>query len=166
MYGCSRSTCKGSQSSSCWRIEYFTNMSNMSMIEKCGLDELLCASGSHGALCGSCSNGFSYSSSEKKCKSCNNSNMAPVFVLIALVLFACLVALLLPRGYTPSKVLFFSQWLQGSTKCLPPGTFRVLWSNYQVGVWFFSFCGVLPELTLLVPRLLVFYLLFISSFPC
>lgn len=125
LYRCPRLTCKGSKpdSSECWQS---TNIS------KCDADALLCHTGARGPLCGSCSEGFLYSSSLQKCVGCGESWGLVGF--IALVIIAVAVQATKIRLQKTFVSVVGTQLIEtvkysrfwGTARQIDSGTFRVL----------------------------------------
>jgi hypothetical protein len=145
IYECIRQTCKGSTenaaresrvlvktddesvyNSSCWSSDKYAENDAY-----CDANALLCRYGSFGPLCGSCIDTFIYSTIEDDCQECTSSWIfGTVFLIlgsIALAIFA-----LFHWGYLHLPVYARRWWLVGVTEHLDSGTFRVVWSTYQI----------------------------------
>jgi hypothetical protein len=99
----------------------------------CDSDNLLCKEGSRGALCGSCEDAFIYSSAERVCVACDESQTRTlIFVgttagaaLVVGGLFFSGALQRMPRWVSNSQVA-------GAFRQIDSGALRVAWANYQV----------------------------------
>ena len=145
MYECIRRTCIGSvenaametrrlagsgtevgYNSSCWSLDNYAHNGAY-----CDTNTLLCRYGSYGPLCGSCVDTFVYSTIDDDCQECTSSWIfGTIFLIlgsIGLTIFA-----LFHWGYLHLPVYARRWWLIGITDHLDSGTFRVVWSTYQI----------------------------------
>ena len=113
---------------SCWnRMAYYNDSENLD----CDADRLLCRYGSSGPLCSTCIDNYVYSNAHKVCQECRTSWVFAATVFsIGSVSLALYSALRTGRLILPS---FFSRWwVVGTLRQIDSGTFRVLWSSYQI----------------------------------
>ena len=108
----------------CWRN---------SMIESdiCQSSSLQCTSGAIGPLCGGCDTGFFYSTTDLLCHPCSAPVLATV-ILLVVGLFLVVIIGALYTGLLRIPVVIRQTWVYGALSRLDSGTFRVVWSNYQV----------------------------------
>ena len=145
MYECIRQTCVGTvdinsdaarrltetsientYNVSCWSYEsYSVNDA------ECDSSTLMCRYGSYGPLCGSCIVDYVYSRSDNECQACTSSW---IFGTVVLVIGACIF-----MTFIAFHLEFFSLplnskrwWIFGIARQVDSGTFRVLWSTYQI----------------------------------
>ena len=117
--------------SSCW--DRFTYNASVRLTEggACNANALLCRYGSAGPLCSTCMDNFIYSSAEKMCIECNASRtFAVVICSLGLAGLALYAAIYTGRLLVP--VFVQRWWLVGMFRQIDSGTFRVLWSSYQI----------------------------------
>jgi hypothetical protein len=118
---------------SCWDFRSYSG--NVGYEKgRCNADELLCVPGANGPLCGSCKDGFIYSSADRTCIACKASMARVIVALGTLACVALLVALTFVRA-RPSRALaefMKTFWLWGILRQVDGGALRVAWSNYQV----------------------------------
>ena len=144
-YECIRRTCIGSienaaaesrllaeanteliHNSSCWSLENYANNGAY-----CDPNLLLCRYGSYGPLCGSCIETFIYSTIEDDCQECTSSWIFGT-IFITLGGFGLGIFALFHFGYFRLPLYARRWWLVGITEHLDSGTFRVVWSTYQI----------------------------------
>ena len=138
VFRCPRQTCTGASEEqpggrrltvgdSCWAKRSYSPGSNLT----CNADELLCTTGAAGPLCGSCVEGYSYSSSTLTCIECNDAGFHA-----ALVIGACLVlgalALALFAGRLKVPAWLSRSWPVQTLRQIDGGALRVCWATYQV----------------------------------
>jgi hypothetical protein len=163
IYKCPRETCvqqtttttserrltSGADDGSCWDIAAYSDGSidDDDDDSACNSDKLLCKEGARGALCGSCEEAYIYSSAERVCVACDESQ-ALVLVLGGIAAGVALVAAglyysgalqRLPGWVARSQVL-------GVLRQIDSGAIRVAWANYQVYYLF------IPSLLTLLQR--------------
>jgi hypothetical protein len=100
----------------------------------CNSDELMCMAGSGGPLCGSCTDGFVYSSAGRVCAECDTQRRAVVLGgcggigIVAIAVYAG------ARHFRRGKLLKWvaGSWVLGIAKQVDSSALRVAWSNYQV----------------------------------
>ena len=124
MFPCARSTCKGvknfSAHESCWGAAGYEETSG-----RCVPDRLLCNKGSTGYLCGSCIDGFTFSSAQAKCVKCGSSNSTlPLILAAVLVVVAVVAVALYVNGFKPPPVVARMAVFQSLGK-LDKGTLKV-----------------------------------------
>jgi len=139
IHKCQRSTCTKNrymlsnlssteESSSCWIANQSSFVFNYDMNNhKCGSTKLLCLEGAEGPLCGSCKEGYLYSSETNSCKSCNDSR----FKTSTYVIMGFIIVL----GCTVIVIYFSGQKFQDAKKFLSgfdSGSLKVLWVTYQI----------------------------------
>jgi hypothetical protein len=148
-YACSRSTCKGVMSSygssslreqrrlnanatvddgadslDCWRLS--ANKSDV-----CQSDVLQCTLGATGPLCGSCDDGYFFSTNDLLCQSCSAPKQRTViFLSLYLIIGAVVVSLYTGILNIPNRMQ--QTVIFGILNKFDSGTLRVVWSNYQV----------------------------------
>jgi hypothetical protein len=100
----------------------------------CSSDELLCMVGANSPLCGSCDDGFIFSSAERICVPCGISNERAftVFGACAAVTLFGLVLHIWVRRIGKLPAFIEKSWVWGVLKQIDDGALRVAWSNYQV----------------------------------
>jgi hypothetical protein len=150
IYKCPRSTCSptpaankkrsqrrqlgssgGGAVTGCWNAAEYTSHEGA-----CNSDSLLCSHGARGPLCGSCDDGFIYSSAERVCVACGVSQTR-VLVAVGVVLFVAFFAVGLRSSAHHFRQLSLSKWAEsswvlGTLRQIDSGALRVAWSNYQV----------------------------------
>ena len=122
-----QSTAAGSELS-CWSVSHYTDTGPAS---ECNSDALQCRKGSEGVLCGHCSEDFVYSSSAKICVECSVS-WAYAGTLLSVGTGALFITFLLFTGRINLPRSVQQWWVVGVCRQFDSGTFRTLWSTYQV----------------------------------
>ena len=142
IYTCPRQTCTGAKEQVsagrrqrrldedqdlCWDQTSYSSQASAA----CNADELLCAEGASGPLCGSCVAGFSYSNSRLVCVECREAK-AQAFAVIGggLLLGVLAVAAFAGTLRLPACVLN-SRPAQALAQ-IDSGTLRVCWTSYQI----------------------------------
>jgi hypothetical protein len=162
VYRCPRDTCNPANNAggdpansrrvsvskeSCWlSASYSTHEYDDDYV--CSTDKLLCMEGARSPLCGSCDDGYIYSSAERVCLTCDVSQ-ARAFA-VAAVAVAALIALSLflwvrKVGKLPSCME--DSWAWGVLKQVDGGALKVVWSNYQVTSSWPALFHIKPTLT-------------------
>jgi hypothetical protein len=100
-------------------------------VTECDPGELLCTDGAAGPLCGSCLDGFTYSSSERQCAACDVAWLSAGVLLGALLAAGCIV-LALRSGRVRLPGCLERSWLVGAMRSVDSGTTRVVWGTYQI----------------------------------
>jgi hypothetical protein len=150
IYKCPRATCAPAEAqttylrlvrgleppdaSLCWDMAAYTNGDGTSG-SSCNSDRLLCKDGSHGALCGSCDNGFIYSSAERVCVACAAS-IDRVLALVGAAVGAALVggAVYFSGAHHRLPACSALSWVMDIAREVDSGALRVAWANYQVNL--------------------------------
>jgi len=145
---CYRATCIGASlnksMNDCWgvrddRWSFQTlessngNTTNQSGVQTfdCGENRLLCLPGSRGPLCGSCDQGYIYSSTSRVCTSCS-ANRVYAAVAIGVCLACCVCAFGLYAGYVRLPTWVAESSTVGILRQLDSGMFRICWSTLQI----------------------------------
>ncbi len=144
-YPCTRATCKGASNSSqvrrrlgadatvnnfgtdtlgCWRIS-----ANKS--DACQSHSLQCQSGAIGIFCGSCDDGFYYSSTDLFCRPCDDLKQKTLAILSTYIFVGVVVGMLY-SGFLRIPQSMQHSMMLGLFQHFDSGTLRVVWSNYQV----------------------------------
>ena len=125
LYRCPRLTCKGSDPDDyqeCWTA---------SNISRCSARKLLCVTGAKGPLCGSCVQGFVYSSSQRTCIECGESWIFAGSLLGAGLAVGCFV-LGLYMGRLTLPAFLENSVFAAILRDVDSGTFRVVFNAYQL----------------------------------
>lgn len=133
VYLCERETCQGAvKGSDCWnRASFFT--------PACQDSTLTCKEGSLGPLCGSCMDGFTYSSSLRVCTTCADWTVSVVITSGALVCIGFLgyVSNKCPRRLPLSIIV---SWSLAIVKHIDMAKYKILWSTVRhafIKIFFF-----------------------------
>ena len=129
LYPCKRETCTGSgpDDDKCWSRSSFHEGKRSEVNSECKADALLCAVGSSGPLCGSCTPGFIYRANVKSCGPCDEAQATTLYGVIAgLVLVALAGAV--AAGLIPSP----SPSLSHICRSIDSGSLKVCWATYQI----------------------------------
>jgi hypothetical protein len=131
--GTTRQRALAAPSQSCWAAASYLGENGDEGIA-CSPDILMCSDGARSPLCGSCEEGFIYSSSKRVCTACAASQLrAGVItgVCAVLTLLTILIVWWVRRHRElPSWLAKCSLW--GIFKHVDGGALKVAWSNYQV----------------------------------
>jgi len=132
VYRCIHKTCdRDYMNESCWLASYLNETwFEEKGMKECNSDSLQCAKGSHGALCGSCKDGYIFSSTEQNCIRCGEAWINVIPMLIFLMLGIVFVYLVRTDRITFGNCASDS-WL-GMLRRIDSGLMRVVWSNYQI----------------------------------
>lgn len=117
--------------SSCWNRFTYNESVRRAEGDACNANTILCRYGSAGPLCSTCTENFIYSNAEKICIECNASwTFAMVVCSLGLLGLALYAAIYTGRLLVPAFVQRW--WLVGMFRQIDSGTFRVMWSSYQI----------------------------------
>ena len=126
IYKCPRRTCKGVEDpevdSTCWTGP---------TPGECDSDALQCADGAGGPLCGYCKNYYVYSAAEQTCVKCDAS-LPLVLAVFGIGLCGMVLGFFFYTGRLNLPTRAERWWLVGMFRQIDSGTFRVLWSSYQI----------------------------------
>jgi hypothetical protein len=88
----------------------------------------LCKTGSHGIVCGSCLDSFTFNSALGTCVKCDSSaNLGPLVVIVALVLLVGVFLVLQYKGYEVVPPWFFQLAPVRVAKNVDKGMLKVVW---------------------------------------
>jgi len=130
VYPCTRQTCAGTSTNpsnaSCWtKVDYLNTT-------RCHSDELQCRDGSYGPLCGSCREGYIYSSTNQVCNTCQDAGVFAAVVLGAGAVLIVAPFLALFWGLCTLPQWLQRCWLVGVARNLDSGTLRIIVSTYTI----------------------------------
>ena len=132
VHRCFRKTCTGTGSNpintTCWEKDYYFGSFNNS----CDSNELQCRNGAEGPLCGSCANGFTYSSTNQRCVSCRGAEIVSNVVVALTLLILIIPVTALYGGFVALPVCIKSSRFFAAVSQLDSGTFRIIISTYQI----------------------------------
>jgi hypothetical protein len=96
-------------------------------------DNLLCKKGSRGALCSSCENAFIFSSAQRVCVACDESQNRVVAVFGAIAGAAIMCGGLYLSGAFQRLLPWLTRFqVAGVLRQVDSGALRVVWANYQI----------------------------------
>jgi len=137
VYDCPRLTCQGltqlQHGGPCWSPNNITNQAF------CSRDRLMCKTGNTGYLCGSCVQGYSYSTSSLACESCADGHLGGTIVYYlstsAFAVFALMVyfdRLHIPKFAQTWWIVELLAPIVGTIRFLNRASFKIMMSTYQI----------------------------------
>ena len=136
IYLCIRKTCAGAakEGGLVFEPECWTPQALDAPTSSCSADDLLCTRGAHGRLCGSCLDGFEFSSMSQQCESCPSNLWVYPTIFLAVGVAVAVLASLVYTGTLVIPPIIRESSLFGLFRVADAGSVKVLFSTYQVSL--------------------------------